>query len=331
MRFDRENDTVTSKYTVIAGGVGAARFLRGLAAAVDPRSITAVVNTGDDGWINGLWVSPDLDTVTYTVSGAIDTERGWGLGDESWRVMESIGRYASVRPDGSSAANTWFNLGDRDLATHLYRTARLREGATLSAVTDEIRRAWELPLRIVPMCDQPVATLVDIVDGDGSERRVSFQEYFVQRRHGVPVRAVQFDGAADATPTFLDEVASADAVVIAPSNPIVSIGPIRALSGVDAALTARRDSVVAISPIIAGAALKGPADRMLVELGHEASVVGVARLYAPICSALVIDQRDVDAVARVEAEGVRCVVADTIMSSLDVARALALTTIGAVA
>ena len=125
MRFDRENGTVTSKYTVIAGGVGAARFLRGLAAAVDPRSITAVVNTGDDGWINGLWVSPDLDTVTYTVSGAIDTERGWGLGDESWRVMESIGRYASVRPDGSSAANTWFNLGDRDLATHLYRAADL--------------------------------------------------------------------------------------------------------------------------------------------------------------------------------------------------------------
>jgi len=331
MRFDRENGVVTSKYTVIAGGVGAARFLRGLAAAVDPSSITAVVNTGDDGWINGLWVSPDLDTVTYTVSGAIDTERGWGLGDESWRVMESVSRYASVRPDGSSAANTWFNLGDRDLATHLYRTARLREGASLSAITDEIRRAWELSLRIVPMCDQPVATLVDIVDTDGTERRVSFQEYFVQRRHGVPVRDVHFDGVADAIPTFLPDIASADAVVIAPSNPIVSIGPIRSLAGVDAALSARRDSVVAISPIIAGAALKGPADRMLIELGHEASVVGVARLYAPICSTLVIDQRDSDSVARVEAEGLRCVVADTIMSSLDVARALALTTIGAVA
>jgi LPPG:FO 2-phospho-L-lactate transferase len=322
---------VTSKYTVIAGGVGAARFLRGLAAAIDPRDITAVVNTGDDGWINGLWVSPDLDTVTYTVSGAIDTERGWGLGDESWRVMESVGRYAAVRPDGSGAANTWFNLGDRDLATHLYRTARLREGSSLTEITDEIRRAWELSLRIVPMCDEPVATLVDIVDTDGSERRVSFQEYFVQRRHAVPVRAVHFEGAPHATPGFLGDIASADAIVIAPSNPIVSIGPIRALAGVDSAMAARRESVVAISPIIAGAALKGPADRMLVELGHEASVVGVARLYAPICSTLVIDERDADSVARVEAEGIRCVVANTIMSSLDVARDLALTTIGAVA
>ncbi len=322
---------MTPKYTVIAGGVGAARFLRGLAVAVDPREITAVVNTGDDGWINGLWVSPDLDTVTYTVSGAIDAERGWGLGDETWRVMESVARYAEVRPRESAAANTWFNLGDRDLATHLYRTARRREGASLTTITDEIRRAWGLSMSIVPMCDEPVATLVDITDTDGTERRVSFQEYFVQRRHGVPVRAVHFDGAETASPRFLDLVASSEVTVIAPSNPIVSIGPIRALRGVNDALARRRSSVVAISPIVAGAALKGPADRMLVELGHEASVVGVARLYAPICSTLIIDERDADSVARVEAEGVRCIVADTIMSSIDVARDLALTTIGAVA
>ena len=244
----------------------------------------------------------------------------------------AAGRYATaagITADATSGndAAGWFSLGDQDLGTHLYRTSRMRAGATLTQVTAEITGAWDLGLTVLPVSDDPVRTVLTTADGAD----LTFQEYFVQRRHGVPVRAVHFDGATDAIPTFLPEVASADAVVIAPSNPIVSIGPIRALSGVDAALTARRDSVVAISPIIAGAALKGPADRMLVELGHEASVVGVARLYAPICSTLVIDQRDADAVARVEAEGVRCVVADTIMSSLDVARALALTTIGAVA
>jgi LPPG:FO 2-phospho-L-lactate transferase len=315
--------------TVLAGGVGAARFLRGLIAAVDPTSITVVVNTGDDSVINGLQVSPDLDTVVYTVAGAIDPDRGWGLADESWRTMRALDRYVEVRPSDSAAANTWFNLGDQDIATHLYRTARLAEGATLTAVTDEIRRAWGIPFRVLPMTDDRVATRVDIEE-DGSISTVDFQEYFVRRRHSVPVAAVRFTGADRARPSFLDELSTSDVVVVAPSNPLVSIGPLRALDGVDRTLGAMRERVVAVSPIVAGSALKGPADRMLVELGHEPSVVGVARLYAPICSTLVIDVRDADRKADVEREGVRCVVTDTIMSSPDVSRSLALTTVSAI-
>ena len=315
--------------TVLAGGVGAARFLRGLVTAVDPASITVVVNTGDDSVINGLCVSPDLDTVTYTVAGAIDPERGWGLADETWRTMQALGRYVDVRPSASQAANTWFNLGDQDIATHLYRTARLAEGATLTQVTDEIRRAWGLPFRVLPMSDDRVATRVDVLEND-CVSTVGFQEYFVQRRHSVPVTAVRFDGADRARPTFLDELTRSDVVIVAPSNPLVSIGPLRALDGVDRTLVSVRDRVVAISPIVAGSALKGPADRMLVELGHEPSVVGVARLYASICSTLVIDTRDSDRVADVEREGVRCIVTDTIMSSPDVSRSLARTTMAAI-
>lgn len=315
--------------TVLAGGVGAARFLRGLVTAVDPASITVVVNTGDDSVINGLCVSPDLDTVTYTVAGAIDPDRGWGLADETWRTMQALGRYVDVRPSDSRAANTWFNLGDQDIATHLYRTARLAEGATLTEVTDEIRRAWGVPFRVLPMSDDRVATRVDVLENDRVST-VDFQEYFVRRRHSVPVTAVRFDGADLARPTFLDEVSRSEVVIVAPSNPLVSIGPVRALAGVDPTLTSMRDRVVAISPIVAGSALKGPADRMLVELGHEPSVVGVARLYAPICSTLVVDTRDADRVADVEREGVRCVVTDTIMSSPDVSRSLALTTVAAI-
>lgn len=315
--------------TVLAGGVGAARFVRGLVSAVDPTTITVVVNTADDSTINGLHVSPDLDTVTYTLAGAIDPERGWGLADETWRTMESLARYSEVRPSGSSAANTWFNLGDRDIATHLYRTTRLREGASLSEVTDEVRQAWGLPFRIVPMTDDPVSTAVDVLE-DGRPARLAFQEYFVQRRHSVPVTAVHFDGADRARPMFLDELEASDVVIIAPSNPIVSIGPLRALEGVDRTLAAMRDRVVAVSPIVAGSALKGPADRMLVELGHEPSVVGVARIYAPVCSTLVIDSADADRVADVEREGLTCVVTDTIMSSPEVSRSLALTTVSAI-
>lgn len=308
--------------TVLAGGVGAARFLRGLALEVDPTTISVVVNTGDDTIMHGLNISPDLDTVTYTVAEAIDPERGWGLANESWRVMESLARYQDVKPDSSTAAGTWFNLGDRDLATHLYRTARIAEGATLSTVTQEIARAWGLAFNMMPMSDDQVATKVNIFE-NGVASTISFQEYFVQRRHGVPVTGVEFVGATTAKPTFINNLHISEAIIIAPSNPIVSLGPIRALSGVDAALTFNRDRVVAISPIVAGAALKGPADRMLVELGHEASVVGVARIYAPICTTLVIDQQDEALQSAVEREGMTCVVADTIMRTPQITQALA--------
>ncbi|KGA12858.1 MAG: LPPG--FO 2-phopspho-L-lactate transferase [actinobacterium acAcidi] len=308
--------------TVLAGGVGAARFLRGLVLEVDPTEISVVVNTGDDTIMHGLNISPDLDTVTYTVANAIDPGRGWGLANESWRVMESLVRYQDVKPQSSSAAGTWFNLGDRDLATHLYRTARIAEGATLATVTEEIARAWGLNFRMIPMSNGIVSTKVDIVE-DGHVSTVSFQEYFVQRRHSVPVTSVQFVGASTAQPIFLDLLHTSEAIIIAPSNPIVSLGPIRALSGVDQALASNRDRVVAISPIVAGSALKGPADRMLTELGHEASVVGVARIYAPVCSTLVIDQQDEALQNAVEREGMKCVIADTIMRTPEITQELA--------
>jgi LPPG:FO 2-phospho-L-lactate transferase len=307
---------------VLAGGVGAARFLAGLIQAVDPSEVVTVVNTGDDTELHGLSISPDIDTVTYTLAQAIDPERGWGLRDETWRAMGALERFESVRPDGSSAAPRWFNLGDTDLATHFYRTARLREGATLADVTDEVRRAFGLPLSIVPMSNESVRTMVHLEDG-----AVSFQEYFVKLRHSVPVTGVEFVGADSAT--FIDPqiIAAASTIVIAPSNPIVSIGPIRALSGVEDALRARRNDVVAVSPIVAGAALKGPADRMLVELGHEPTVVGVARMYAPIAATLIIDEQDAHLADAVEREGVRCVVTDTIMSKPGVAATLARITV----
>lgn len=312
---------------VLCGGVGAARFLRALRGVVEPGEVVAVVNTGDDTVLHGLWISPDIDTITYTLAGAIDPERGWGLVDETWVAMGALARYAEVRPTGSTAAPTWFNLGDRDLATHFYRTARLREGAPLGQVTAEIARAWGVSERLVPMSDDPVATRVTLAAGP----TVSFQEYFVQRRHGEAVTAVEFAGAAQARPhpVALDALATAEVVVLAPSNPIVSIGPIRALAGVDDSLRARRDSVVAVSPIVGGAALKGPADRMLVELGHEASVVGVARLYAEVAATLVIDPVDAHLAAEVEAAGMRAVVVPSVMSSPEVARRLAQVTLDA--
>jgi LPPG:FO 2-phospho-L-lactate transferase len=293
--------------------VGAARLLAGLVRAVPAREVTAIVNVGDDVELHGLHISPDLDTITYTVAGAIDPERGWGLGGETWHAMEALARYP--------AARTWFNLGDRDLATHLYRTDRLRAGAPLSTVSQEIADAWELGLRLLPVTDDRLQTRVTVA-GEGE---IGFQEYFVQRHHDVTVTAVRFDGADASTPGpgELDALRDARRLVVAPSNPLVSIDPVLAVPGVRAAVEARRADVVAVSPIIAGAALKGPADRLLRELGHEASVIGVARLYAPLVGTLVIDDADADHAAAVEAEGVRCVVAPTIMVGPAEATALA--------
>jgi LPPG:FO 2-phospho-L-lactate transferase len=304
---------------VLSGGVGAARLLSGLVQVTDPASITAVVNVGDDLVLHGLFISPDLDTITYTLAGAINPETGWGLAGETWHAMESLGRYGGA---------TWFRLGDLDLGTHLYRTGRRWEGATLSQVTAEIARAWDLPLRLLPVSDDPLGTRVQVVDDpagapDGVE--VGFQEYFVQRHHDVPVRGVRFAGAEEAKPApgVLEAVIDAERIVIAPSNPIVSIGPLFAVPGVHAAVKARRDHVVAVSPIVAGAALKGPADRLMADLGHGASVVGVARLYRDVCGTLVIDEADGYLAGAVEAEGVRCVVAPTIMRDPAAAAALA--------
>jgi LPPG:FO 2-phospho-L-lactate transferase len=298
--------------TVLAGGVGAARLLSGLVRAVDAERITAVVNTADDTVLHGLAISPDLDTVVYTVAGAIDPDRGWGLRDETWHAMEALERYGGI---------TWFGLGDRDLATHLYRTQRMAEGAALSTVTAEVARSWGLRLAVVPVTDDAVRTMITLA-GTGEE--ISFQEYFVARRHAVPVASVRFAGVESSRPApgVLDALTTAGAVIVAPSNPIVSIGPVLAVPGVREAVAARRDSVVAISPLVGGKALKGPADRLLRELGYDDSVVGVARMYAPFAGTLVIDTADAGHADAVRAAGLRCVVTDTIMRDPDAASSL---------
>jgi len=317
---------------VLAGGVGAARFARGLIRAVNPRDVTIVVNTGDDTVLHGLHISPDIDTVIYTLSNSIDPEKGWGLVGETWRAMSGLSRFADVAPTTSSAPNTWFNLGDCDLATHMYRTARLQENATLCEVTDEIRRAFGVESAIIPMSNDRVSTRVQVAPTShvAANEFISFQEYFVKHRHDIPVQAIDFDGINSASCVAIDSLAQAATVIVAPSNPIVSIGPIVALPTVRDILTKRRDTVVAISPIVAGAALKGPADRMLQELGHEASVVGVARMYAPWCSTLVIDNADAHLAPDVEREGMKCVVTNTVMSTPEIAATLAHHTLQAV-
>jgi LPPG:FO 2-phospho-L-lactate transferase len=309
----------------LAGGVGAARLLAGVVRVADPSTVTAVVNTGDDLDLHGLRICPDIDTVTYTLAGVANPETGWGLADESWAVMSAL---------EALGGESWFRLGDRDLATHLFRTQRLCEGATLSEVTADLARARGLTLRIVPMSDDPVRTrlvLAGPAGGAPAGADVSFQDYFVRFHHSVAVREVHFCGASSARPApgVLDAIDRAPLVVACPSNPIVSIGPILAVPGVREALVARRERVVAVSPIVAGAALKGPADRLLVELGHESSVVGVARLYADWVGTMVIDELDGHLAKSVEQLGVRAVVAPTVMSSPAAAAALARTVLDA--
>jgi LPPG:FO 2-phospho-L-lactate transferase len=313
---------------VLSGGVGAARLLAGLQQVVDPGSLTAVVNVGDDTTLHGLAISPDLDTITYTLAGAIDPERGWGLAGETWRVMASLERFAAVRPSGSRAGGTWFGLGDQDLATHLYRTHRLAEGAGLTEVTAEVAAAYGVTVRLLPVTDDPLHTMLTVA-GEGE---IDFQEYFVGRRHGIPISGVRFDGAeatrlTTAAAAALDD---AEAIVIAPSNPIVSIGPLLAVPGVRARVQRARARTVAVSPIVGGRALKGPADRMLAELGHPVSVVGVAALYRDLAATMVIDEADRALATEVEALGVHCVVTDTVMRTPAVAAALGATVLDAV-
>ena len=305
--------------TVLAGGVGAARFLRGLVQVTEPSSVTAIVNVGDDTVMHGLHISPDIDTVTYTLAGAINPDTGWGLRDETWRAMDMVERYGGP---------SWFRLGDRDLGTHLYRTGRLAQGAPLSIVTAEIAASWDLELALLPATDDRLRTMVT-VEGEGE---IGFQDYFVGRQHAVTVAGVRFDSADSARPApgVLEAIAEAEVVVIAPSNPLVSIGPVLAVPGVRDAVQAVRAKTVAISPIVAGAALKGPADRMMRELGHEASVVGVARLYSELASVLVIDEADAASASEVEAAGIRCVVTPTVMASSEAAADLARATLAAV-
>lgn len=289
--------------TVLCGGVGAARLLKVLSSRCDPEDLTGIVNTADDLTLHGLRICPDLDTITYTLSGLNNEETGWGLAGETWRVMAELGELGG---------ENWFSLGDRDLATHLYRTQRLSEGASLSLVTEELTGRLGCPVRLLPVSEDPIATVLDTVDLG----TLSFQEYFVAHHHSVPVTAVRFDGAATARPApgVLEAIEEAERIVIAPSNPIVSLGPILAVPGITEALTARRSDVVAISPLIGGAALKGPADRLLAELGHGADSSGIASIYAPLAGTLLIDEVDAADRAVVEEAGMACVVGPTLLS-----------------
>jgi LPPG:FO 2-phospho-L-lactate transferase len=317
---------------VIAGGVGAARMLRALLQVVDASEVTAIVNVGDDLVLHGLHISPDLDTVTYTLADAINPDTGWGLANESWQSRTMLEQYGGI---------SWFGLGDRDLGTHLYRTQRLLEGADLATVTAEIIVAWNLGLTVLPATCDPLRTMVTLAADDpagtntpnltaGTE--ISFQEYFVQRHHSVPISNVRFAGAEDSTPApgVVEAIESAELIVIAPSNPLVSIAPVLAVPGIRDALVQRRKDVIAVSPIIAGAALKGPADRMLDELGHDASVLGVAALYNEFASTLVIDTADDSLQSAVESFGLNCIVTETIMSKPGVSESLARTVLSGV-
>jgi LPPG:FO 2-phospho-L-lactate transferase len=295
----------------LCGGVGAARMLSGLVRVTLPHDITAIVNVGDDMVLHGLHISPDLDTLTYTLAGMDNRDTGWGVADESWRVMDELAQLGG---------ESWFRLGDRDLATHLFRTELMRNGQPLSTVTAELMARRGIGVHLLPVTDDPLRTRVTLAEqtelGEvGTE--VAFQDYFVRLRHAVAVNRVTFEGAdaAKPGPGVLDALTDATGIVVCPSNPIVSIGPILAVPGVQAAIEKRRLDTVAVSPIIAGAALKGPADRLMTELGGEASVVGVARLYAPWVGTLVIDEADRARASEVEAEGMRCVVAPTIMDT----------------
>lgn len=299
---------------VLSGGVGAARFLEGLVQVVDPQEIVAIVNTGDDLEWNGLHVSPDLDTVTYTLAGANATT-GWGLEGETWNSIDALARYG--RP-------TWFQIGDKDLATHLFRTQLLTSGALLDEVTRMVAKAWNIKIAVVPMSNDSVRTMLTIETGE----EIDFQEYFVHQHHDVAVRSLRFAGIEDAhpAPDVLPVLEEAEAIIIAPSNPIVSIGPILAFPEIAEVLARRRDHVVAISPIVGGRALKGPADRLLAELGYGSNVVGAASTITSYCSTFVIDEQDRDYRQAIDDLGLTCVVTETVMTDLHASAQLAATT-----
>ncbi len=306
------------KLTVLAGGVGAARFLEGLVQVVPPETITAVVNTGDDAEFYGLYVSPDIDIVTYTLAGMVHPEQGWGLAGDTFNCLTALD--ALGHP-------VWFNLGDKDFATHIHRTLRMREGRTLAEVTDEIRTALDVKIKIIPMTNEPVRTIID-----NGEELLSFQEYFVKRRAQDAVQKIVLEGIEHAVPApgVLEAIESSDAVIIAPSNPFVSIGTILSVPGIRKAVTvkagkssSRKGVVLAISPIVGGETIKGPAADMMKSLGHDVSSVGIARLYRDIVNIFVIDEQDADCKERIKELGMTAGVTDTVMGSLQKKKSLA--------
>ena len=298
------------RVVALAGGVGAGKFLRGLVRVVPPEDVTVIVNTGDDLVVHGLSVSPDLDSVTYWLGGVMDRERGWGRAGETFRSTEELRAFGTP--------GSWFGLGDLDLATHLFRTEELAGGGTLSQATAKVAARFGVRARLLPMTDDRVTTRVEAVAADGGALDLHFQEYWVQRGASDEVTAVRFDGVTEARPApgVLEAVAEADAVVLCPSNPIVSIDPILAVPGILSAVAARRDRVGGVSPIVGGAPLRGMADRLLPAAGVEVSAAGVGSYYAGrgVLGGWVIDEVDRALDQRVRALGLRVLVVDSIMA-----------------
>lgn len=297
--------------TVLCGGVGGSRFVRALSLVVPQERITAVINTADDHVAHGLYVSPDPDIVTYALAGEVDEERGWGFHDETFRWNEHLARFGR---------ETWFQIGDRDLATHLYRTQQLQTGATLSGCMHEIASAFGVTARLLPMSDDSVRTVVETDAGD-----VDFQRYLIEQHAPDTVRGVRFEGADGATPApgVLEAITNAEVVFIAPSNPIASIGAILSVPGIRSAVETTDAPVIAISPIVGGRSLQPPAAEMMRGLGHPVSAGGVAALYENLIDMLIIDATDEASAGEVTSRGIRVLVSNTIMGDEDASRTLA--------
>jgi len=297
--------------TALAGGVGASKLLLGLHDVMDPRDLTVIVNTGDDITLHGLRISPDLDIVTYTLAGIVDEAKGWGYRGDTFHALKRLVAFGRIN---------WFNLGDRDLATHIHRSAMLAEGKSLSDAAEAIRLALGVKPRILPMCDQPVPTMIDTAEGE-----LHFQEYLVKRRAEPVVRGIRFDGVDKSRPAkgVLEAIRDAGLILICPSNPLISIGPILAVAGVRETLRARKESVIAICPIVGGKSLKGPSDKMLAELGHEPSAFGVAKLYTDFTGTFVIDPADKAQAGAIRKLGMKVDVIPTVMKTRTQKRKLA--------
>jgi LPPG:FO 2-phospho-L-lactate transferase len=306
------------KVVALAGGIGAGKFLRGMARVVSADDLTVVLNVADDIVVHGLHVSPDPDSVTYWLGDAFDRERGWGRRDESFRATEELRAFG--------ASDAWFNLGDLDLATHVLRTSMLREGATMSQVVARVAERFGIGARLLPVTDDRVETRIDAVDAQTGERLdLHFQEYWVQRRAADPVKAVRFVGVEDSSPApgVIEAIEAADLVVLPPSNPVVSLGPILAVPGVREAVRARRAAVVGVSGIVGGAPLAGMADKLMPAVGLEVTAAGAASAYEGLLGAWIVDERDRGLADRIDATGVRVIVTDTVMRDDDDAERVA--------
>lgn len=292
------------RVTLLTGGVGGSKLALGFYRIADCE-LTAIANTGDDIVMHGLRISPDPDILMYTLADVVNPATGWGFRDETFTVATGLAGYGR---------ETWFQLGDRDFATHIHRTAMLSSGATLSQAIETIRRSLDISARVLPMSDDRVATMLDTDEG-----RMHLQEYFVRHRCEPVVRAIAFEGAAQARPApgIIEAIANADLVVIAPSNPLISIGPILAVPGIRDALRRRREHVISVCPLVGGKSLKGPTDKMMAQLGYGVSSAAVATMYADFCGTMILDPADDGACASVEAAGVRAVVLPVVMHTLE--------------